>query len=161
MKTIKHILSVVLMGVALASCDDLFEPAQENLKDVSSMYGDASYAQGILGNAYILLPYSNSPQTDLATDDAVSNDQTNSYLQMATGAWSSQNDPTSQWKNRLNAIQMIQQLPFDMRFLHNIINEGLFPFCLQFSLVREVPHPLGNPCTVIHHHSTPSSLCIL
>ena len=107
MKTIKHILSVVLMGVALASCDDLFEPAQENLKDVSSMYGDASYAQGILGNAYILLPYSNSPQTDLATDDAVSNDQTNSYLQMATGAWSSQNDPTSQWKNRLNAIQYV------------------------------------------------------
>ena len=107
MKTIKHIQSVVLMGVALASCDDLFEPAQENLKDVSSMYGDASYAQGILGNAYILLPYSNSPQTDLATDDAVSNDQTNTYLQMATGAWSSQNDPTSQWKNRLNAIQYV------------------------------------------------------
>ena len=65
MKTIKHILSVVLMGVALASCDDLFEPAQENLKDVSSMYGDASYAQGILGNAYILLPYSNSPKNRL------------------------------------------------------------------------------------------------
>ena len=107
MKTIKHILPVVLMGVALASCDDLFEPAEENLKDVSSMYGDANYAQGIMGNAYILLPYSNSPQTDLATDDAVSNDQTNSYLQMATGAWSSENDPTSQWKNRQNAIQYI------------------------------------------------------
>ena len=107
MKTIKHILPVVLMGVALASCEDLFEPAKDNLKDVSSMYGDANYAQGILGNAYILLPYSNSPQTDLATDDAVSNDQSNSYLQMATGAWSAQNDPTSQWKNRLNAIQYV------------------------------------------------------
>ena len=107
MKTIKHILSVVLMGVALASCDDLFEPAKDNLKDVSSMYGDANYAQGILGNAYILLPYSNSPQTDLATDDDVSNDQTNSYLQMAIGAWSAENDPTSQWKNRLNAIQYV------------------------------------------------------
>ncbi len=95
------------MGITLASCDDLFEPAQENLKDVSSMYGDANYAQGILGNAYILLPYSNSPQTDLATDDAVSNDQSNSYLQMATGAWSAENDPTSQWKNRLNAIQYV------------------------------------------------------
>ena len=107
MKTIKYTLTAVLMGLALASCEDLFEPADENLKDVSSMYGDASYAQGIMGNAYILLPYSNSPQTDLATDDAVSNDQTNSYLQMATGAWTSENDPTSQWKNRLNAIQYI------------------------------------------------------
>ena len=107
MKTIKYTLTAVLTGLALASCEDLFEPAPENLKDVSSMYTDASYAQGIMGNAYILLPYSNSPQTDLATDDAVSNDQTNSYLQMATGAWTSENDPTSQWKNRLNAIQYI------------------------------------------------------
>ncbi len=125
MKTIKHILSVVLMGVALASCDDLFEPAQENLKDVSSMYGDASYAQGILGNAYILLPYSNSPQTDLATDDAVSNDQTNSYLQMATGAWSSQNDPTSQWKNRLNAIQYVNIMVANAEKVAWSTDEGL------------------------------------
>ncbi len=125
MKTIKHILSVVLMGVALASCDDLFEPAQENLKDVSSMYGDASYAQGILGNAYILLPYSNSPQTDYATDDAVSNDQTNSYLQMATGAWSSQNDPTSQWKNRLNAIQYVNIMVANAEKVAWSTDEGL------------------------------------
>ena len=125
MKTIKLILSVVLMGVALASCDDLFEPAQENLKDVSSMYGDASYAQGILGNAYILLPYSNSPQTDLATDDAVSNDQTNSYLQMATGAWSSQNDPTSQWKNRLNAIQYVNIMVANAEKVAWSTDEGL------------------------------------
>ncbi len=125
MKTIKHILSVVLMGVALASCDDLFEPAQENLKDVSSMYGDASYAQGILGNAYILLPYANSPQTDLATDDAVSNDQTNSYLQMATGAWSSQNDPTSQWKNRLNAIQYVNIMVANAEKVAWSTDEGL------------------------------------
>jgi hypothetical protein len=113
------------MGVALASCDDLFEPAQENLKDVSSMYGDASYAQGILGNAYILLPYSNSPQTDLATDDAVSNDQTNSYLQMATGAWSSQNDPTSQWKNRLNAIQYVNIMVANAEKVAWSTDEGL------------------------------------
>jgi hypothetical protein len=113
------------MGVALASCDDLFEPAQENLKDVSSMYGDASYAQGILGNAYILLPYANSPQTDLATDDAVSNDQTNSYLQMATGAWSSQNDPTSQWKNRLNAIQYVNIMVANAEKVAWSTDEGL------------------------------------
>ena len=125
MKTFKHILPVVLMGVAFASCEDLFEPAKENLKDVSSMYGDASYAQGILGNAYILLPYSNSPQTDYATDDAVSNDQTNSYLQMATGAWSAQNDPTSQWKNRLNAIQYVNIMVANADKVEWSTDEGL------------------------------------
>lgn len=92
------------MGAALASCDDVFDPAVENLKDVEAMYTDANYASGILGNAYILMPYANQPQTDYATDDAVCNQSSNVYLQMATGAWSAQNDPTSQWKNRLNAI---------------------------------------------------------
>jgi len=104
MKTIKHILPVVLMGTVLASCDDLFVPADENLKEVEAMYTDASYASGILGNAYILMPYANTPGTDYATDDAVCNDKSNNYLKMATGAWSAQNDPTSQWQNRLNAI---------------------------------------------------------
>lgn len=125
MKTIKHILPVVLMGISLASCEDLFEPAPENLKDVSAMYGDASYAQGIMGNAYILLPYSNSPQTDLATDDAVSNDQSNSYLQMATGAWSAENDPTSQWKNRLNAIQYVNIMVANAANVKWSTDEGL------------------------------------
>lgn len=101
------ICSLLAMGMALTACDDLFEPAKENINDISMMYTDASYAQGLLGNAYILLPYSSEPGTDMATDDAVCNDLSNDYVKMATGSWTSQSDPTSQWKNRLNAIQYI------------------------------------------------------
>ena len=106
MKTSIFKASLLLGSIAaLASCDDVFEPALENINGVEKMYTDASYAQGILGNAYLLMPYQTTPQSDLATDDAVSNDQSNSYLQMAIGNWTSDNDPLSQWKNRLNAIQ--------------------------------------------------------
>lgn len=119
MKTSKIILPVALAAAcAMSSCDDVFEPAAENLKEVDAMLADAGYAQGILGNAYILLPYSNSPQTDYATDDAVCNDLTNSYLQMATGSWTSQTDPTSQWQNRLNAVQYINLMTANARQVH-------------------------------------------
>lgn len=71
------------------------------------MYQEPSYAQGILANAYILLPYSSTPNSDVATDDAVSNDNTNDYLKMATGSWTSTTNPMSQWVDRRNAIQYL------------------------------------------------------
>lgn len=87
-----------------SSCDDLFEPAMENIRDLSAMDAEPSYAQGFLANAYILLPYESSPNSDLATDDAVSNDNNNNFLKMATGTWTATNNPISQWQARRNAI---------------------------------------------------------
>ena len=113
---LKNILVIVAASSLLSACDDLFEPANENIRDLSAMQKEPSYASGILANAYILLPYSSSPTTDVATDDAVSNDNTNSYLKMATGSWSAENDPTSQWVSRRNAIQYINL------FLENVDN---------------------------------------
>lgn len=105
----KHIfkLLVLLPLFAAVACDDLLEPAIENNRDIDAMENDPSYALGVLGNAYILLPYNTSPTSDVATDDAVSNDNSNTWRAMATGAWTSQNDPTSQWKSCFNAIQYI------------------------------------------------------
>ena len=63
--------------------------------------------RGILANAYIILPYETSPTSDLATDDAVTNEISSNYLRMATGSWTANNNPVSQWQNRFNAIQYI------------------------------------------------------
>ncbi len=90
-----------------ASCDDLLEPAIENNRDIDAMYEDPDYALGVLANAYILLPYYSEPTSDVATDDAVTNDTSDSWRSMATGSWTSQNDPTSQWQNCFNAIQYL------------------------------------------------------
>ncbi|PTN09468.1 RagB/SusD family nutrient uptake outer membrane protein [Mangrovibacterium marinum] len=105
----KNILKLLILVVLLpvAACDDLLEPAIENNRGLEAMYEEPSYAQGILANAYILLPYSGTPNSDLATDDAVSNDNSNSYLAMATGSWTSETNPVSQWQGRRNAIQYI------------------------------------------------------
>ena len=83
---LKNIILIGAATMAFASCDDLFEPANENNQDISAMYKDADFARGVLDNAYLVLPYSDMPQTDLATDDAVSNDVSNNYKKMATGS---------------------------------------------------------------------------
>lgn len=102
---LKNIILFSAAMLAFASCEDLFEPAIENNQEITAMYKDADFARGVLDNAYLVLPYSDSPNSDLATDDAVSNDATNSYKRMATGGWAANNNPVNTWEGSFHAIQ--------------------------------------------------------
>jgi len=107
----KKIMTSALICTTLAAftaCDDVLQPADENIRDIDAMYNEPTYAEGILANAYILLPFSSSPQSDLATDDAVTNDVDNSFLKMASaGSWSASNNPMSNWITCRHAIQYL------------------------------------------------------
>ena len=95
-------------ALMLSGCDDLFDPAIENLQnDITQMYEDQEYMRGILHTVYSQVPgyYDNS---EYATDDAVTNQPTNNFLLMATGGWTNSSyNPLSQWTNSYNAIQYI------------------------------------------------------
>ena len=72
------------------------------------MYEESKYAHGLLIYAYGRLPYATTTQTDIATDDAATNNLTSVYRTMATdGAWKSDNDPMSQWNACKDGIQYI------------------------------------------------------
>jgi hypothetical protein len=103
----KNFIKISALVFLLTACEDVITPAIENIRGLDAMYKEPGYAQGILGNAYILLPYSASPDSDVATDDAVSNDIDNNFLRMASGSWSSNNNPVGQWQGRKNAIQYL------------------------------------------------------
>ncbi|MBT1695537.1 RagB/SusD family nutrient uptake outer membrane protein [Fulvivirgaceae bacterium PWU4] len=103
----KNLIKLTALVLLVTACDDVLSPATENIRGLDAMYKEPGYAQGILANAYILLPYSASPTTDVATDDAVSNNIDNAFLRMASGSWSANDDPTSQWQGRKNAIQYL------------------------------------------------------
>lgn len=106
MKKILNYIALASVVMGLTACDDLFEPAIENIKDPNSMYNEPNYADAILGSAYILMPYPSSPTDDVATDDAVSNDINNAYLSMASGSWTSQTGVSdSNWRDRNASIQ--------------------------------------------------------
>jgi hypothetical protein len=102
-------LNIIFIGLAVllfTSCKKILNPEPEDIKTLDQIYTDVNYAQGILITAYRNIPtyYNNS---DYATDDAVTNQLSNSYLQLATGSWSSTNNTTSVWNQCYEATQYL------------------------------------------------------
>ncbi len=106
MKT-KNIIFYLIGLLVFCSCQDMFEPADENNRQEDAMYEESKYADGLLMYGYGRLPYLTTTQTDIATDDAVTNQKNSNYLNMATGTWAADNDPMSQWNNCKDGIQYI------------------------------------------------------
>lgn len=103
----KKIIPILGLACLMASCDDLFEPAIENNLGLNAIYTNPDYAGNLLGNAYTRLPNGGYSFSDVATDDAVSNDATNNYRKIAAGTWASDNNPFDRWQNCRAAIQYI------------------------------------------------------
>lgn len=100
-------LSAVLI---LTGCKDLIEPNIQNNRQLDPnayLPNDARFPYGVLLNAYTRIPTNGWTFSDVATDDAVSNDQNNAYLKVATGQWTAINNPLNQWTNGFAAIQYI------------------------------------------------------
>lgn len=113
----KKYINYILVSVLLFwSCEDLFTPAPEQLGEFNQFFTNPDFAQKLLVNAYGDLPgYYND--TDYAADDAVTNQKNNGYLKMATGSWTSSNNPVNIWTSAYGAIQNINL------FLENIDND--------------------------------------
>lgn len=112
MKKIRKAILLTLVAplmVSFVSCDDVFEPAVENIKNEQALEDLPAWANGVLGHAYINHPLSSWSFNDVATDDAVSNDPDNSYRRMATGAWSVSNNPMSNWQHLYGSLQYLNQ----------------------------------------------------
>jgi len=92
----------------LFSCQGLWTPEIENLRDTQSLESEAVLAQTILGHAYLGNPLMGLSFNDVATDDAVSNDRTNAYMRIATGQWTANSSPMNgNWQNRRGSLQYI------------------------------------------------------
>lgn len=106
MKT-RNILLLLIGLLAFCSCEDMFEPAKENNRQLEDLTEESKWANGLVMYGYSRLPYMTTTQTDVATDDAVTNLKTSAYLNMATGTWASDNNPMSQWDNCKDGIQYV------------------------------------------------------
>ena len=129
--------NIILFGtavMALTACDDLIKPALENNQEITEMYNDPQFARGLIDNAFLVLPYDGSSVSDVATDDAVSNNTDNNYKKMATGNWTSEMNPINQWETRYHAIQYCNL------FLENIekVNEQTRQMVAQIEELNRV-----------------------
>lgn len=104
-------MAAVALTASMAACDDLFEPANENIKDINNINNEPGAADGVLGSAYILMPYPDAmSQWDVATDDAVSNDLDNGYMKIAVGGWTAENNLSADnYRDRNASIQFVNQ----------------------------------------------------
>lgn len=102
---IKNILILAVLAGSFCACSDLINPSVQNAQSAEQMFEDAASAQGILGYGYANLPFETKSTTDIATDDAVTNDLGSGYRSMAQGTWAANNDPMSQWQARRITIQ--------------------------------------------------------
>lgn len=101
---------ILALGMFFCSCKKILTPEDENNRELSDIYTDAAFAEGLLLNGYVRLPLGSYSFNDVATDDAVSNDPNNSYRLMATGNWSSINNPTDRWTGAFAAIQYLNTI---------------------------------------------------
>ncbi|OQP56762.1 RagB/SusD family nutrient uptake outer membrane protein [Niastella populi] len=95
------------LGIFLCGCKKILSPADENNRGLNDIYNDAAFAEGLLLNGYVRLPLGSYSFNDVATDDAVSNNPNNNFRLMATGNWSSINNPMDQYTGAFAAIQYL------------------------------------------------------
>ncbi len=103
----RKLIFIMVSVIILSGCKKILSPADENIRDLSEIYNDAAFAEGLLLNGYVRLPGGSYSFNDVATDNAVSNDPNNTYRLMATGKWSALNNPMDQWTTAFAAIQYL------------------------------------------------------
>jgi len=109
MNSIRIYIILMFLGVFIGACD-MLEPGLDNQDGYDRLLKDPAFCEGLLSDAYIRLPTAYS-FNEVATDDAVSNSNTDNYRRMATGEWSSQFNPFSStdqgWASSYSAIYNI------------------------------------------------------
>src|SRR5215210_3947042 len=100
----KKLIVVFLLGMVFAGCKKNLEPLDDNHRTLGDIYNDPYFAEGILMNAYTRLPTNTYSFSEVATDDAVTNNRFDPLLNMATGSWSAANNPMDQWNNSFTAL---------------------------------------------------------
>lgn len=108
MRYLKIYSLLLIVSLSFGACSKLLEPENDNHSTIDRIYKEPAFAEGLLMTAYVKLPttsnFTANTVTDVATDDAVTNNKIDNYLRIGTGEWSALNNPASQWDNCNSAI---------------------------------------------------------
>lgn len=116
MKKYINIILIAALGLTILSCNSLLSPNPDNSLSQQQVLNNPTYAEGLLLKAYTALPGDYTFGSSVASDNAVTNDKSSNYLEMATGRWSSSFNPLSEWNTAY------QQLYYINKFLQ-IVNK--------------------------------------
>lgn len=113
---LKNIIKIAILAPAIIACDDMFEPGIENNQDFEMLTKIPVNGAGLLmagyGNYDLPYPGGAGDISDVATDNAVTNDYNNNYYKIARGYWSSKDggvNPIDRWTKARTYIQYINR----------------------------------------------------
>lgn len=107
MKT--NIIKILVFSLVFVSCQDMFEPVNDNHSTYERVLRDPTFAEGLLMTAYSKIPTNGLSFNETATDDAVTNDKLSNYLRMATGEWSALFNPVNEWDRCNSAVMYLNE----------------------------------------------------
>ncbi|GEC72601.1 Starch-binding associating with outer membrane [Flavobacterium flevense] len=99
MKKINKILitAIAVFCLFAVSCENYLEPDPQNRITLDDAIDNPVFAEGLLLKAYNGLPTNYNFNLDVASDDAVTNDNNSSINAMTRGGWTSIQNPFSIW----------------------------------------------------------------
>lgn len=98
-------ISVTLL--AFTACDDPFHPEEDFRMNKEHVIASPDYSEGLLAYVYLQMPYRTLRFDEVATDDAVSNDPSNSFRKMAAGGWSATASAQNFWVSCNRSIMCV------------------------------------------------------
>lgn len=125
--TMRNILITLGLLLALASCDDYFEPKLSNERTYDQLLEDPNIVRGLITYAYRSIPsvYDNfgSDFLDCATDNALANNLSGSMNRMVSvdGYWTAVTNPLNNWEARyddLKHVNMFIEIGLDGTILY-------------------------------------------
>jgi len=102
-------LFLMILCVNLISCEKFLEPRPDGNLSEGDIKSSPGFAEGLLITAYNNLPGDYDFATDIASDDAVTNEKGSAYREMATGNWKASNNPISKWEYCYEQIYYINK----------------------------------------------------
>jgi starch-binding outer membrane protein, SusD/RagB family len=102
-------LFLLILSIGLYSCEGLIDPKPDNILTEEQLLDNPVFTEGLLMKAYTATPNEYTFATDVASDDAVSNDPASVFRSMAVGNWKSTNDPISQWSYAFENIYYLNK----------------------------------------------------
>ena len=94
--------------LSFSACEKLLEPLPVNQRYIDEvMFVNPSFTEGLLMKAYQALPDDYNFDSDIACDDAVTNQIGSQLIVMATGGWRASFNPISQWNHAYEQIYYI------------------------------------------------------
>jgi hypothetical protein len=109
MRLLKIYSLILIFSLSIGSCETMLSPEPDFHTTADDITDHPILAYGLLMSAYNRMPSNSLSYNDVATDDAVTNDQFNLYRRMATGEWSAIFNPVSNWDNSILAILYINK----------------------------------------------------